>query len=993
MTLFSARRNAHTIAPGTPFLDIIADALIADTGGDMLELSATDIWVPSRRSGRALAEALLKALGTEAALLPNILPLGDPEDPEPLAPDAGVLTIPPAVGRFERRFELAPLIQKVDEIKGLAVRPLRAAIAAADAIAKLIDEGWTAGGIDWSKLDDFTTDDRHAAHWQESARLLEVIATYWPERLAELGRIDPAQREVMLLDAIVERLQATRPDHRVLVVGSTGAAPSTRLLMKAVLDLPRGAVVFPGVDLDMAEASWMRLDPQHPQYVLSQTLQDLSIPRKELYALGESGAGNARKKLLALALAPAEDTADWVVEAPRIDMTAAASGFTILDTETRDEEARTIAVILREVAEHETQTAALVTPDNDLAMRVSRILRRWDITALPSAGRPLSQSRRASFLRLIASLGASPEDPVYIAALLEHDLCTLGLASHGRAKARLVKHLRENDPGPRSLDARIDLVRRTVPEQDERQEGGLLSVLETLKSALTPLHDGSVKTIAGWAHALTEACEAAAKNASTSIWGEEDGDAIAAILRQMEAEGTGTSMVPVADVPDLIEELIGPATVRNAYSDHPRIAIWGPLEARLQSRDHFILGGLVDSKWPASVPSEPLLSRAMRKSLGLPSPDVRRGLSAHDFAQLAASPRVTMTWTRRMDGAPTIQSPWLRRIETLAKAADATDLFHAPASNNPVQWAREIDRHEGPIVRAKPPAPCPPVDARPRRISASRISTLIRDPYSVYAESVLRIRKIGDFVRRLNPNVVGTAIHLGIEHWTNAEEADRTLANLEKLIDEALVASGMAPADRQTERLRRRKALVEFIDFDMQRRGDGWTQVIETKDATKRYVAGLEFEITGTADRIDVLGGVVRVTDFKSGNAPSFKEMMSGLEPQLPVLAWLAIENGRARSADHLAYFRVTKLADDKESLSAMEGTFGTDGNDVKLTWTPETAAAEAVAKIEQNLVALLTRYFDPDQPYLSKPRAKFAKQYGDYDHLARRGEWAGEVV
>lgn len=40
-------------------------------------------------------------------------------------------------------------------------------------------------------------------------------------------------------------------------------------------------------------------------------------------------------------------------------------------------------------------------------------------------------------------------------------------------------------------------------------------------------------------------------------------------------------------------------------------------------------------------------------------------------------------------------------------------------------------------------------------------------------------------------------------------------------------------------------------------------------------------------------------------------------------------------------------------------------------------------------LKALLLRYREPDQPFLSKPRVQFIKPYLEYDHLARRKEWA----
>ena len=61
----------------------------------------------------------------------------------------------------------------------------------------------------------------------------------------------------------------------------------------------------------------------------------------------------------------------------------------------------------------------------------------------------------------------------------------------------------------------------------------------------------------------------------------------------------------------------------------------GPLEARLQSFDLLVLGGLNEGTWPVAAGTDPWLSRPMRAQLGLESPERRIGLAAHDFATLA----------------------------------------------------------------------------------------------------------------------------------------------------------------------------------------------------------------------------------------------------------------------------------------------------------------------------------------------------------------------
>ena len=54
-----------------------------------------------------------------------------------------------------------------------------------------------------------------------------------------------------------------------------------------------------------------------------------------------------------------------------------------------------------------------------------------------------------------------------------------------------------------------------------------------------------------------------------------------------------------------------------------------------------------------------------------------------------------------------------------------------------------------------------------------------------------------------------------------------------------------------------------------------------------------------------------------------------------------------------------------------------------------EAGAADAAEEALANLQNLLARYAEPAQPFLSKPRVQFIKPFADYDHLARRKEWA----
>ena len=65
----------------------------------------------------------------------------------------------------------------------------------------------------------------------------------------------------------------------MIAAGSTGSQPATRMLLGVIAQLPRGAVVLPGLDREMDEDSWQKLDPSHPQFGLHELLGALAVER------------------------------------------------------------------------------------------------------------------------------------------------------------------------------------------------------------------------------------------------------------------------------------------------------------------------------------------------------------------------------------------------------------------------------------------------------------------------------------------------------------------------------------------------------------------------------------------------------------------------------------------------------------------------------------------------------------------------------------------
>ena len=820
-----------------------------------------------------------------------------------------------------------------------------------------------------------------AAHWRRSAEVLRVALQAWPERLAQMGLVDVTWRRVQLLRALAEQWTFNPPEHPLIAAGSTGTAPATAHLLKVIAGCPRGAVILPGLDEGLADKAWAAVDDQHPQGAMKRLLERGRVTRDDVkvWLPDADSAGRWRRRLINEALRPAEATADWrdVLADLRVEGEAVGAdplveglkGLSVIATRQEEEAADVCALLLRETLETPGRTAALVTPDLALARRVSARLAQFGVTADASAGEPLAGFPVGVLARLVVDWTVDPLSPVLLLAIAKHPLTRLGRDPEALA-AEILRLEAAALRGPRAADRSAVLAKlASAPE--------VLGLAETLYAALD-LAPGSFADgpapVQTAARGLAEVLEALG---GQTVWSGPAGEVAASLLSGLMAHGEALPPVSPRGFADLVGALLEAEAVRSTGAPHPRLRILGALEARLLRADRLILAGLEDGVWPHGAPIDPFLSRPMRERMGLPSPERRLGLTAHDFAQAACSPEVVMVHRLRREGAPAVESRWLWRLRTLTRGAG----IELPGRPDVLDWARALDApgHYGPVRR---PAPKPPLEARPTTFPVTRIEALTRDPYSIWARDILRLFALARPDEPIESKARGTAIHRAFETfalaWAGGEPEDPA-GLFERLYLEALVAEGLPPAMMARERALAREAAVWAADLERRRREDGRSIHVEQSGALPLTVDGRRYSLTAKADRIEITPeGLGHVLDFKTGGAPTEKQIDTGFSPQLTLTMAILLAGGfeglKAYAGD-LAYLRVTGRKPPGEEI--VRKTAGEES---------EQAAANAY----EGVVRLLAAYQDPDRGYLSRTAPQFVKTWaGDYDHLARVFEWS----
>ena len=1050
-----------TIPPGAAFLRTLAEQILggdlvpglAYSPADPLSLAGATVFVPTRRAARALRSELTDLIGAGSAILPVIRPLGETEEDAGFfdAAEPEILALDPPIPQLAAILRLADLVLAWKQALPLAVRthleglPLVAPANPADAIwlGRALFELIQAVEMeecDFSGLDAVVADDLQQ-WWQLTAEFLKIARDFWPALLEEIHRSSPARHHNALIDVFTRGLAAAPDGRPVIVAGSTGTRPSTARLIATVARLPRGAVVLPGLDHAMRPSHWRTLSLAattltsgdgrplvdvairgHPQYGLLRLLQETGLDADRIGEIPEIGplANDiaVRRSLVSAALLPASATEAWGEPGFLPEPQAIRNGFgqvSLIEAINEREEAAALAAAMRRALEprpgNPEPSAALVTPDRNLARRVVSELGRYGIEANDSGGAPLASSPQGGLARLAVNAAFAPGDAVAIAALIKHPLARFGLSGgEARFRAGLVERIALRGG---SGDADIDELETLVTERqsrrldrhaphwlsrisDEEAEQAIdfarraADALSPLTSALVaPSGPGLTAKIAiSRLAALTaEALERICTDDSGALdglWGDEAGADLASLLLETRDSGSALAMTG-HDWIGALDALMAGRMVKPRAGGHPRAFIWGALEARLQHVDTVLMGALNEGIWPQAGQEDPFLSRSMKAAIGLEPPERRIGQAAHDFQMAMGTPEVVLSRALRSGKAPTVASRWLQRLLAVVGEEPAKDLRARGLAL--LAHARAQDQGP-PTAPAQRPEPRPPASLQPRSYSFSEVGRLRRDPYAIYARRVLGLDPLEPFLADPGPRERGTLYHEILEEFISATESrDRKLENLRRIAAEHFARARLPDATALVWRMRFDKAAQAVADWEAEAADGTARSLVEVHASLDLPVSGLK--LTGKADRIDLRkDGSAWIIDYKTGASPSRKEARILLDPQLALEAYALIHGGFADvgkiPVSGLFYLRLTgkgKIAD------------RIDDDPVKPGKDEPAGAADLADKAVAEFSRLVALLGSGKRGFLSRAIPESARAVGgDYDHLARVAEWQTAV-
>ncbi|MFT7144707.1 MAG: ATP-dependent helicase/nuclease subunit B [bacterium] len=985
---YSLQGKIFTVHSGEPLAQIASDYILSKIDNSTpLALIDVTIWVPSPRAAAAMKDAFISKTG--AGLLPQIRMMSFSEDDADVFRfDQDELVAEETVSGLARLMILTKLVSIRD--KELSF-PL--ALESAQALAKIFHR---------LKSYDVTLDEitalvptEHAHHWEENLDFFKVAFEFYPNWLAEQNKVDAADASKKVVAAQINDYQNKGMANLTFAIGFSDSTPLGISLIKEVITHKNGGLILPGLDQNMADDVWQNIKATHPHYTMKRMLDALDVKRSDVEVLGENKP-SARALLWRHALA----SSDQLSLLPDSVSLPATAGMTFIEAKSASEEAEAIAVCMRQTLETKGKTCALISPDRTLALRVEAALKRWNIDVDDSAGIPLITTSIGGLFKLVANVVQENFRPLLLAELLYHPLVHFGeyeaFYKKRDALDRLV--LRGAKPAAGIVGLRRALEQALADPFKNKENADLASeAIDIIEKMFAPLQSKNAKRdISAWMRhhvdVVKNLLHRSEDDDGQAIFDDESGQTLIALLTswQNAAEDIGT--LDFESYTQTLNSVMATSAVRKRHSTHPRLAILGPMESRMQEFDTVIIGAANEGAWPRQVTPDPWLNKVIAEKVGLPSTDIHVGMSAHDFISLACKKDVVLTRTLKDAEGETMPSRFMSRLEAVISPA----VYEQMVEKGRVWLSRATAlRIQGQFTQAKSPYVQVSKKRRPAIWSASTVRDMMQCPYKTYIKKVLKIDALDAYEDTPTAADKGQIVHLILESFfapvakMPAPYAE-DMQNQTAIYDHLMVAAKQAFLSIDQKGMKvlwLRKFEKVAIAFAAQIAVDykNGRHLFDVEKEARVHITP-EIELYAKADRIDKVDHKLVIVDYKTGTPPTASDVLSGKEPQMATEAVIAHKGGYQKGASlkGLEYWHVS----------------GAKNNplDVKNAIGHKVEISTFIEEAETGIKKLAEHYMEQEGVYEAFPGGATAEDklgpcvFCDYAGICRYKDWVSNV-
>ena len=682
--------------------------------------------------------------------------------------------------------------------------------------------------------------------------------------------------------------------HPIILGGTTGTIPAVQKLAKTLLNLENGYVVLPGL-----QSFDQEYPITHPLYTQAEFVKALGM-QSDFYQTW-SGVGAKHSKLMSFF--------DNQIQSMPVQ-----EHFTFLKAKSLLHEAQLIATVVRYHLEKKSDDdIAIVCADPKLSLYIQNSLQKYNFKANSSLSISIKQSAAFKFLLL------------YLSFLQARDLKSL---------LALVKHPLFHPNDRMNVVHTICTFENTIKVDDEGTYEQCLKLFLDLQTKV-PVQLSMPK----WFDYLKKNLEVVAQQTYAM---QKDGEVIVQFFDELTVlQSKNFEQIPLWTFIDYVKSSFNMCPpMNNIDSLHQRVTMVGSLEARHITAPIVVLTALNEGQWPPTIKNDIWLSKQDREKLGMPPLDRRLGLSAHDFACTLSAKKVYFTRSLKIDGTPTQESRWLRRLSVFCEESEG--------QKNRAQWFYDIAQQlqQGENIEYKPTeASYPTCKTNIKKISVSGLELLNKNPYTFYVRYILKLKSRNPWFLGLSPADIGNIIHKILEHVSlDTDKGGAHEAAIEQAIEPLNIT---AP-----QKIFLQKQIAAIVEFVCRSTQDIAPDKLIREERLQAVLGN--FIIYGIADRIDLVNNTndIHLIDYKTGVEPSKAMMDKGYSLQLPLLTYMLSRMFEQNYGEILSQYWVLKGYSKDES-----------GHGCKISPRPQTA--ENVEFTIDIVKKLLKHFMEDRNPFM----------------------------
>lgn len=903
-------------------------------------LAKTQIWVPSSRIAQSLQDEMTKQLGN-FAILPDIKTIS--------FDDSEIQTLQfynSDENFFDQEF-LSPASKMLYFAKALSLAmpdwTFQQCFSESTSLVKL-HQDLQNYDITLDQLEEAVPFEL-ASHWEKNLHIVKAVFSFYDKFLEENNKQDKYTFQNKLIELFVKNYDDNFNDN-VFAIGFNDTTSLGKKILHKISLLNNGSFIFPYINKEVL--NYEELEASNVQYTIHKLIKDLNISADEISLVGNE---TPNVQFLNKMYLPYSQTFKWFEEE---NDDSKLNNVTIVNSEDLLEEAKSIALIMRESLTFENKKCALISPNRVLAQHVIQELKKWNIEVNDSAGVSLNNTSKGQLsLDLLNMLLEDFSVESIIPVITNSELSLDFDFNFLKSRKDFIEIGVTGSNVDSSLSALSKKIKQELPWQieykaDENKVTSAMNILNLLEDLSLGYDLSAELTLQAWSQKHLNLILKLIKD--EYLFNDDEGKALVEVFAELK-QAENTTKINLKTYYQTFLLLLEQTMVRQTSNLHPRLFVWGSPEARLQKIDRVIIADFNDATWPGKIKSSLWLNPSIRKQLNMPDISVSAGLNANDLYSQLLAEEVFITRSKKDDSGETVPSRFLIRLENALTKKVFNQYKEQGEYYLKLLKLLEKEKVSEYLKDNKNESKLSLLSNQkfPTYISASSVKDLANCPYKFYLSKVLKVNEIED-VSDVGANLWGTTVHLMLEGFfagiplygiekvslpLKDELKDEYIQRLNRIIESILSQINSSIIDLSW----RNKLTVianEFIEISL-------------KDLTQVAYTEKELKANGfraILDRADIKIGedsrYYNIIDYKTGKPPSRSDILRFKDPQLLVESYILENNNQ--NVGEITYWHVKGYG--AKPIEVLDVAEPTSRSKEKLTF--EELKQEGFAKLEE---------------------------------------------